>query len=169
VNDRTRHINYQNACRRLYHAWSTNSVDIPTEFLCIIHDKMDHMKTAIPRMQRHTKATAGLGQIPISLIGMLTHGHGDGAYAHYVTAFWPGDSNFTISSICRVLWALERPPVREWKVLSSAPRRTRSLKLSCMVNRGACPRFLTQIVIPLLLRFREASGSTATEVIPPAR
>jgi hypothetical protein len=87
VNDRTRHINYQNACRRLYHAWSTNSVDIPTEFLCIIHNKMDHTKTAISRMQRHTKATAGLGQIPISLTGMLTHGHGDGTYAHYATAF----------------------------------------------------------------------------------
>jgi hypothetical protein len=121
VNDRTRHINYQNACRRLYHTWSTNSVDIPTEFLCIIHDKMDHTKTAIPRMQLHTKATAGLGQIPISLTGMLTHGHGDGAYAHYATAFWPGDLNFTISSVCRILRALERPPVRESKVLFSAP------------------------------------------------
>ena len=121
VNDRTRHNNYQNACRRLYRGWSTNSVDSPTEFLCIIHDKIDHTKTAIPRMQRNTKATAGLGQIPISLTGMLTHGHGDGAYAHYATAFWPGDSNFTISSICRVLRALERPPVRESKVLFPTP------------------------------------------------
>ena len=100
VNDRTKHINYQNACRRLYHGWSSNSVDSPTKFLCIIHDKMDHTKTAIPRMQRTTKATSGLGQIPISVTGMLTHGHDDGAYAHYSTAFWPGDSNFTISSIC---------------------------------------------------------------------
>jgi hypothetical protein len=82
---------------------------------------MDHTKTAIPRMQRHTKATAGLGQIPISLTGMLTHGHSDEAYAHYATTFWLGDSNFTISSICRVLRALERPPVREPKVLFSAP------------------------------------------------
>ena len=76
VNDRTKHINYQNACRRLYHGWSSNSVVSPTEFLCIIHDKMDHTKSAIPRMQRSTKATSGLGQIPISVIGMLTHGHG---------------------------------------------------------------------------------------------
>jgi hypothetical protein len=81
---------------------------------------MDHTKIAIPRMQRHTKATAGLGQIPIFLTGMLTHGHGDGAYAHYATTFWPGDSNFTISSICRVLRALERSLVRESKVLFSA-------------------------------------------------
>ena len=60
VNDRTKHINYQNACRRLYHGWRSNSVDSPTEFLCIIHDKMDHTKTIIPRMQRTTKATSGL-------------------------------------------------------------------------------------------------------------
>ena len=121
VNDRTKHINYQNACRRLYHGWSSNSVDSPMEFLCIIHDKMDHTKSAIPRMQRSTKATCGLGQIPISVTGMLTHGHGDGAYAHYSTAFWPEDSNFTISSICRVLRALERPPVKDSKELFIAP------------------------------------------------
>ena len=121
VNDRTKHINYQNTCRRLYHGWSSNSVDSPMEFLCIIHDKMDHTKSAIPRMQRSTKATSGLGQIPISVTGMLTHGHSDGAYAHYSTVFWPGDSNFTISSICRVLRALERPPVKDSKELFIAP------------------------------------------------
>jgi hypothetical protein len=82
VDDRTRHINYQNACRRIYRGWSTQSVERPSQFLCIIHDKMDHTKTAIPKMQRITKATSGLGQIPISLTGMLTHGHGDGAYAY---------------------------------------------------------------------------------------
>ena len=115
VNDRTKHINYQNACRRLYYGWSSNSVDSPTEFLCIIQDKMDHTKSTIPRMQRSTKATSGLGQIPISVTEMLTHGHGNGAYAHYSTTFWPTDSNFTISSICRVLRALERPLVKDSK------------------------------------------------------
>ena len=121
MNNRTKHINYQNACRRLYHGWSSNSIDSPMEFLCIIHDKMDHTKSAIPRMQWSTKATCGLGQIPISITGMLTHGHGDGSYAHYSTAFWPGDSNFTISSICRVLRALEQPPVKDSKELFIAP------------------------------------------------
>ena len=70
VNDRTKHINYQNACCRLYHGWSSSSIGSPTEFLCIIHNKMDHTKTAIPRMQQTTKATSGLGQIPISVTGM---------------------------------------------------------------------------------------------------
>jgi hypothetical protein len=50
VDDRTRHINYQNACQRIYRGWSTQSVESPFQFLCIIHDKMDQTKTAIPRM-----------------------------------------------------------------------------------------------------------------------
>jgi hypothetical protein len=36
-------------------------MESPSQFFCIIHDKMDHTKTAIPRMQRITKATLGLG------------------------------------------------------------------------------------------------------------
>jgi hypothetical protein len=50
VDDRTRHINYQNACRRIYRGWSTQSVESPSQFFYIIHDKMDYMKTAIPKM-----------------------------------------------------------------------------------------------------------------------
>ena len=128
MNNRTKHNNYQNACRRLYHGWSSNSVDSPSEFLCIIHNKIDHTKSAISRMQRSTKATSGLGQIPISVIGMLTHGHGDRAYAHYSTAFWPRDSNFTISSIYHVLRALERPSVKDSKELFIAPPQNSSFK-----------------------------------------
>ncbi len=78
---------------------------------------MDTKKTAFPRLRVTTKGTAGLGKIPIRLTGMLCHGHGDGAYAHYATSLWPGDSNFTISSLCKVLRALERLPVRESKEL----------------------------------------------------
>ena len=49
------------------------------------------------------------------------HGHGNGAYAYYPTAFWPRDSNFTISSICRVLRALEQPPLKDSKELFTTP------------------------------------------------
>ena len=122
MNDKTKHINYQNACRCLYHGWSPNSVDSKaTKFLYIIHDKMDHTKSAIPQMLQSTKATSGLGQIPIFVTGMLTHGHGDRAYAHYSTAFWPKDSIFTISSICWVLKALEQPSVKDSKELFTVP------------------------------------------------
>jgi hypothetical protein len=82
---------------------------------------MDHTKTAIPWMQRIKKATSGLGHIPISLTGMLTDGHGNGAYAHYSMALWPADSNFTISSLCRVLRVLEHAHVKQSKELFRAP------------------------------------------------
>ena len=87
----------------------------PSQFLYIIHNKMDHTKTKIPRMQRITKATLGLGQIPISLTRMLIHGHGNGAYAHYSLVLWLGDLNFIISSLWRVLRALEWAPVKQSK------------------------------------------------------
>ena len=161
VNDRTKHINYQNACRRLYHGWSSNSVDSPTEFFYIIHDKMDHTKSAILQMQRSIKPTLGLGHIPISVTGMLTHGHGNGAYAHYSTAFWPGDSNFTISSICRILRALERPPVKDSKELFIAPQQNsffrallhRKSRCSTSIPPGSANMvplpFLGRLAIPL--------------------
>jgi hypothetical protein len=52
---------------------------------------------------------------------MLIHRHGDGAYAYYSKALWPIDSNFTISSPCHVLRALERAPIKHSKELFRAP------------------------------------------------
>ena len=84
MNDRTKHINYQNAYLHLCHGWSSNFVDSLTEFFYIIYDKMDHTKIATPQMQWTTKATFKLGQIPISVTRMLTYGNGNGVYS---TAF----------------------------------------------------------------------------------
>ena len=121
VEDLQTHLRYQSGCRKLYHSWRNEACVSPTEFLCIIHDKMDTKKTALPRMRVITKGTAGLGKLPMGVTGILTHGHGDGAYAHYGTSFWPGDSNFTISSLCKVLRALEIAPVCESKLLFPHP------------------------------------------------
>lgn len=55
-------------------------------FLYIIHDKMDIAKTILPRMRVTMKAIQGLGQLPMSITGMVAHGHGDRAYAHYALA-----------------------------------------------------------------------------------
>ena len=110
---RTEYLNHQASCRRLYASWREESKRNPQEILCIIHDKMDTSKTALPRMRVTTKATQGLGQFPISVTGMVAHGHGDGAYAHYAPLCWPGDSNFTISLLARLLRRLEAAPVRE--------------------------------------------------------
>jgi hypothetical protein len=36
---------------------------------------MDDVKTTLPRLQVANKIIFGLGQLPISLIGMITHDH----------------------------------------------------------------------------------------------
>ena len=110
---RTEHLNHQASCRHLYASWREESKRNPREILCIIHNKMNTSKTALPRMRVITKATQGLGQFPISVTRMVAHGHGDGAYAHYAPSCWPGDLNFTISLLARLLRRLEAAPIRE--------------------------------------------------------
>ena len=79
-----------------------------SKFLTIIHDNMNTRKSCILRLSTPTKAIANVGQIPMSLIGILIHGHGDGTYAHYGTTLWPSDSNYFISSLCCVLKVLKK-------------------------------------------------------------
>jgi hypothetical protein len=62
----------------------------------IIHDKMDHAKTTFPRLQVCNKMIYGLGQLPVTLMGMIVHGHEDEKYAQYSNELWPNDPNFTI-------------------------------------------------------------------------
>jgi hypothetical protein len=57
------------------------------EFLSIIHDKMDHAKIALPRLQVCNKMISKLGQLPITLMGMIVHCHGDERYAQYFNEF----------------------------------------------------------------------------------
>ena len=113
MKQQTRHLNHQASCRPLYASWREESKRNPQEILCIIHDKMDTSKTALPRMRVTTKATAGLGQLSMSITGMVAHGHCDGAYAYFAPSCWPGDSNFTIFSLARLFRQLEGPPIRE--------------------------------------------------------
>lgn len=82
-----------------------------------MHDKMDTTKTALLRMQGIAKSTTKLGQLPVSCINMATDGHSNGAYTDYSTSLWPWGSNFTTSSLSRVLSVLERLPVHVSKNL----------------------------------------------------
>jgi hypothetical protein len=36
---------------------------------------MDHVKTTLPRLQVANEMICGLGQLPITLMGMITHAH----------------------------------------------------------------------------------------------
>ena len=50
VDDKIRHINYQNVCEQIYLSWSTQFVESLSKFLCIIHNTMDYTKTTVPWM-----------------------------------------------------------------------------------------------------------------------
>ncbi len=76
-----KHMLHQKLYRNLYHTWRTKLVQLKDEFLCIIHDKMDHAKIAFPRLQVCNKMISRFGQLLVNLMGMIMHGHGDEIYA----------------------------------------------------------------------------------------
>ncbi len=45
-----KHLLHQELCRSLYHTWRSKFVCSKDQFLCVIHDKMDHEKIAFPRL-----------------------------------------------------------------------------------------------------------------------
>jgi hypothetical protein len=105
------HIDAQTSHRELYYANRRLSEKGPTKVLTIIHDKMDHSKTAFPHFSHKNKATDPLMKLPVAVIGMIAHGHGNVRYAHYGLDIYPSDSNRTIGSIAKLLWDLESPSV----------------------------------------------------------
>ena len=105
------HIDAQMSHRKLYYANRRLSEKEPTKVLTIIHNKMDHSKTASPHFSHKNKATDSLMKLPVAVIGMIAHGHGDIWYAHYGLDIYPSDSNHTIGSIVKLLRDLESPPV----------------------------------------------------------
>jgi len=95
------------SCRNLYYSWCDGSRMEPTKFLCIIHDKMDQMKTHLPRLLNVPKNLTRTYRLPCTVTGMLTHGHGSGGYDHFALGFWSHDPNFTIGSLAKCLRDLE--------------------------------------------------------------
>jgi hypothetical protein len=105
------HIDAQTSHRELYYANRRLSEKEPTTVLTIIHNKMDHSKTASPHFSHKNKATDPLMKLPVALTGMIVHGHGDVQYAHYGLDIYPSDSNHTVGSITKLLRDLESPPM----------------------------------------------------------
>jgi hypothetical protein len=79
------------------------------QVLCIMHDKMDHSKIASLCFASKTKSVDAYLKLPVSVTGMIVHGHGDKKYAHYALDVYLADSNCTIGSIARLLCDLEHP------------------------------------------------------------
>ena len=60
-------------------------------------------------------------KLPISITGMIAHGHGDIRYAHYRLNIFRTDSNHTVGSIAKLLRNLELPPkYSSWKLFSGS-------------------------------------------------
>jgi len=112
-----KHHLHQELCKSLSHTWTSKSIWSKDEFLCIIHDKMDHAKTTFSRLQVAKKMIWGLGQLPIMLTSMIAHGHGDERYAQYSNELWPNDPNFTIRSLLPLLQTLKKALTCESKML----------------------------------------------------
>ena len=50
------HMKQVSSCRNLYYSWCTFFETQPKKYLCIIHDKMEQNKTAIPRLRVNPKS-----------------------------------------------------------------------------------------------------------------
>jgi hypothetical protein len=59
---------------------------------------MDHSKIALFRFQMKNNMVFELGQLLVTLIGMIVHGCGDKTFAQYFNELWPNDPNFTNGS-----------------------------------------------------------------------
>ena len=106
-----RHLSLQESHRNNYYKDRILSKYSPNEVLCIIHDKMDYGKTTLPVFAHKNKRVDKYERFPISIAGMIAHGHSDVNYAHYVLDMYPSDANFTITSIMKLLCQLEVEPV----------------------------------------------------------
>ena len=104
------HIAGQRAHRELYYANRFLSEKEPEKCVTIIHNKMDHSKTSSPHFSHKSKHMDSFMKLPISVTGMIAHGHGDIRYAHYGLDIFPTDSNHTVESIAKLLRDLELPP-----------------------------------------------------------
>ena len=104
------HIDSAFAHRDLYYLNRFRSKSSPQEVLTIMHDKMDHSKTASPVFSHKTKHLDGLMKLPLAVTGMLAHGHVDQHYAHYGLDLYSHDANYTVGSFAKLLRDLEAPP-----------------------------------------------------------
>ena len=121
------HNKGQLAHRQYYYEKRDESIRSLDKMLCIIHDKMDHSKTASPHFSHKTKVTESFMKMPVAVTGMIAHGHGDVQYAHYGLSIYPSDSNHTIGSIAKLLHDLEGAPKNSLRTLFSVEDNQSSL------------------------------------------
>ena len=105
-----KHLGIAHAYCEYYYALRYYSQTYPEECVTVMYDKMDHAKTASPVFSHKNKELDGLTKLPVSMTGMIAHGHGNVRYAHYGLDVFPHDSNYTVGSMAKLLRDLEDPP-----------------------------------------------------------
>ena len=105
-----KHLVVARAHRDYYYINRYMSHNFPHECLTVMHDKMNHSKTDSPIFSHKSKELDGLVKLLVSVTGMIAHGHGDVRYVHYGLDMFAHDSNYTISSMAKLLCDLELPP-----------------------------------------------------------
>jgi hypothetical protein len=75
-----RHNKQKKSIKCLYDSWKAESIQSKEFCFYIIHDKMDHSMISLQMLQVKKKLFARLSQLPITLIGITAHGHGDEAF-----------------------------------------------------------------------------------------
>ena len=137
-----KHLAIACAHREYYYAKCYHSQNYPHECLTIIHDKMDHAKTASPVFSHKSKELDSLVKLPMSVTGMIAHGHDDVRYAHYGLDIFPHDSNYTIGVMAKLLRDLEKPPKsssRELFVISGSTALFRSILKGVEMCKASLP------------------------------
>ena len=104
------HIDFAFAHRDLYYLNRFRSKSSSHEVVTIMHDKMDHSKTASPVLSHKVKHLDGLMKLSVAVTGILAHGYVDQRYAHYGLDLYSHDANYTVGSFAKVLRDLEAPP-----------------------------------------------------------
>ena len=105
--------------------------------MTIIHNKMDHSKTSSLHFFHKSKHMDSLLKLPISVMEMIAHSHGDVPYAHYGLDIFPSDFNHTVSSIAKLLRDLKLPPKHSSHELFLASRTT-TLFAELLVGAEMC-------------------------------
>ncbi len=75
-----KHNIHHKSSQHLYHIQRVEFMQFKEDFLCITHDKMDHSKTTFLWLQVKNKMGSELGQLLVTLTGMIIHDHGGKAF-----------------------------------------------------------------------------------------
>jgi hypothetical protein len=145
------HLAEQEAHRNAYYGTRYMSISHPGKYVTIIHDKMDHAKTASPCFASKNKSIDAFMRLPVAVTGMIAHGHGDGKYAHFSLDLYPCDSNHTMGSVAKLLHDLEKQPACSSGILFENLGAT-SLFAAVLSGKESCVSALGTDLVPLVVR-----------------